>query len=48
MPGERPEDVFYAELGRELERRFGIHHATVQVERGDAGETCRLAPDEVV
>ena len=48
MPEGTPPDAFYANLGSELERRFGIHHATVQVERGDGGEPCRLAADDRV
>jgi cobalt-zinc-cadmium efflux system protein len=34
MPGGWPGDGFLRELGGELEKRFGIHHATVQVETG--------------
>ena len=48
VPGERPGDDFYARLGEDLEKRFGIQHATVQVERGDGSHPCRLAPDDVV
>lgn len=36
---------FLAELDRELHRRFGIDHATVQIEPPDAPETCRQAPE---
>lgn len=32
MPGGWPGDAFLADLSAELEKRFGIHHATVQVE----------------
>ena len=32
MPGGNPGDAFLRELANELEQRFGIHHATVQVE----------------
>lgn len=31
-----------------LERRFGIHHATVQFETEDEARSCRLRPDHVV
>jgi cobalt-zinc-cadmium efflux system protein len=48
VPGNRPGDAFYCELSQELEKRFGIHHSTVQVERGDADNPCRLAPEDVV
>lgn len=34
MPGGWPGDAFLKGLGAELEQRFGIHHATVQVETG--------------
>jgi cobalt-zinc-cadmium efflux system protein len=33
MPGGHPGDPFLRGLAKELEQRFGIHHATVQVER---------------
>jgi len=32
----------------ELEHRFGIGHATLQVEAGDPAHPCALAPAEVV
>ena len=48
MPGNRPGDGFYAELSRELDQRFGIHHSTVQVECGDSATPCRLASEDVV
>jgi len=35
MPGGHPGDAFLHELAHELEHRFGIHHATVQVETGE-------------
>lgn len=48
----RPEgvrdDAFYRELSRELAARFGIDHATVQVERGSDAQACELAPADVV
>ena len=47
MPGGHPGDAFLAELAHELEQRFAIAHATVQIETGD-GTACRLAPDEVI
>ena len=47
----RPEtgndDVFLADVSKQLHERFGIEHATIQVERG-SGEVCKLAPDDVV
>ncbi|MBS0560020.1 MAG: cation transporter [Proteobacteria bacterium] len=36
------------ELSRELRARFGIGHATVQVETHEEAAACRLRPDEVV
>lgn len=41
MPGGWPGDAFLKELAKELEARFGIHHATVQVETGaECGVEC--------
>ncbi len=40
MPGGHPGDVFLRQLAADLEQRFGIHHATIQVERSAA--ECRL------
>lgn len=34
MPGGAPGDAFLKALAEQLEHRFGIHHATVQVETG--------------
>ena len=45
-PGAQPDDRFLAGIAHELEHRFQIHHATIQIEAGD-GE-CRLAPANVV
>lgn len=33
-------DRFLNEVAVDLKQRFGIHHATVQLERGEAGVTC--------
>jgi cobalt-zinc-cadmium efflux system protein len=43
MPGGAPGDAFLRQLASELEQRFGIHHATVQVEQAEAD--CRLSAD---
>ncbi|HEY4922199.1 MAG TPA: cation diffusion facilitator family transporter [Xanthobacteraceae bacterium] len=40
------DDQLLADTAHELDRRFGIRHATVQVEAGDA--ECRLAPAHVI
>lgn len=48
VPAGHPGDRFIAQLGDELRQRFGIGHATIQVETGDARHPCALAPDHVV
>ena len=45
-PASQSDDRFLAGVAHELEHRFRIHHATIQVETGE-GE-CRLAPANVV
>ena len=47
MPQTRSGDAFLETVSEELRVRFGIDHATLQVEGGD-GRDCRLAPEEVV
>jgi cobalt-zinc-cadmium efflux system protein len=42
-----PGDRFLQELARDLESRFKIQHATVQIELGD-GDVCALAPADNV
>lgn len=44
MPGVVPHDAFLDHVNEELREHFGIHHATVQVEQGDAGHPCEAAP----
>ena len=46
MPDGHPIDGFYAEARDMLHRRFGIGHATLQVEVGDMN--CSLPPDAAV
>ncbi len=46
-PGGHPGDAFLHELAHQLEHRFGIGHATLQVETG-AGEDCVLQSESVV
>jgi cobalt-zinc-cadmium efflux system protein len=48
MPAGHPGDRFIAEIAEELHARFGIGHATIQVECGDGLHPCPLAPDNVV
>jgi cobalt-zinc-cadmium efflux system protein len=38
-------DDFLQRVARELERRFGIGHATIQIERGDADHPCGALED---
>jgi cobalt-zinc-cadmium efflux system protein len=45
-PETGPADEFLHRTSHELEERFGIVHATIQLETADV--TCRLAPNEVV
>jgi cobalt-zinc-cadmium efflux system protein len=47
-PGAGLDDHLLHDTCHELERRFGISHATLQVEAGDTERACRLAPDHVV
>ncbi len=46
-PGSSVDDKFLQDVCAELQRNFKIHHATIQIEAGNA-ENCRLAPQEVV
>jgi cobalt-zinc-cadmium efflux system protein len=48
MPAGHPGDRFIAQVSDELLRRYGIGHATIQLEIGDALHPCPLAPDHVV
>ena len=32
----------------ELRMRFSVHHATLQIEKGEDGHPCELAPEGVV
>jgi len=47
LPGGHPGDQFLAVTATELRRRFGIGHATLQIEIS-AEMACHLAPDHVV
>jgi cobalt-zinc-cadmium efflux system protein len=46
MPEGCPGDAFLAGIAKDLHDKFGIEHATVQVERGQ--NECALEPDHVV
>jgi cobalt-zinc-cadmium efflux system protein len=48
IPAGHPGDQALAILAGELQERFGIEHATIQVETGDPDHPCRLGPDHVV
>ena len=48
MPAGHPGDAALALIAEELAHRFGIVHATLQVETGDPTHACALAPDHVV
>ena len=48
MPAGHPGDRFIARIGEELHQRYGVGHATIQVETGDGADPCALAPDHVV
>jgi cobalt-zinc-cadmium efflux system protein len=47
-PGAGLDDHLLHEICHELEHRFGISHATLQIEAGDTEHVCRLAPDHVI
>jgi cobalt-zinc-cadmium efflux system protein len=48
MPDGHPGDAFLERAAHGLAQRFGIGHATLQIEHGDGSARCRLEPDEVV
>lgn len=48
MPGGHPGDAVLSAVTHELEHRFGIHHATIQIELADSAEACALTPEHVV
>jgi cobalt-zinc-cadmium efflux system protein len=47
-PGAEIDDDWLHNVTHELHDRFGIIHATIQLETGQGDKTCRLAPDDVV
>ena len=47
-PGCGLDDGLLADAAHELERRFRIHHVTLQIEAGDPTHGCALAPADVV
>jgi cobalt-zinc-cadmium efflux system protein len=48
MPQGHPGDAVLARIAEELHTRFGIHHATLQIELADTDEACVLTPEHVV
>jgi len=48
MQGGHPGDAALSHITEELEHRFGIHHATIQIEIGDSDAVCALTPEHVV
>jgi cobalt-zinc-cadmium efflux system protein len=48
MPAGHPGDACLADVAGALQKRFGIEHATIQVETGDPAHPCVLVPDTVV
>jgi cobalt-zinc-cadmium efflux system protein len=47
-PDAALDDHFLVHACEQLQRRFKIHHATLQIETGDEAHPCRLAPADVV
>lgn len=47
-PDRTDEDALLSIAGRELHARFGIEHATLQIERDEAAANCGLVPTDVV
>jgi cobalt-zinc-cadmium efflux system protein len=48
MMAGHPGDKFVKDIAHRLEHDFNISHTTIQIELGDSGQTCPLAPDDVV
>jgi cobalt-zinc-cadmium efflux system protein len=48
IPGGHPGDAVLNGIAQQLHRRFGIHHATIQIELADTDEVCVLTPEHVV
>ena len=46
--GDGNTDALLSRICRELHDRFGIAHATLQIEHGDEAHPCRLAPADTV
>jgi cobalt-zinc-cadmium efflux system protein len=48
MPDGHPGDAMLNGIAQQLQHRFGIHHATIQIELADTDEACVLTPEHVV
>jgi cobalt-zinc-cadmium efflux system protein len=48
MPNGHPGDTVLNDMAQQLHRRFGIQHATIQIELADSDEACALTPEHVV
>jgi cobalt-zinc-cadmium efflux system protein len=48
MPHGHPGDAVLNEMAQQLHHRFGIQHATIQIELADSEEACALTPEHVV
>jgi len=48
MPDGHPGDAMLNGIAEQLHHRFGIHHATIQIELADTEEACVLTPEHVV
>jgi cobalt-zinc-cadmium efflux system protein len=48
MPGGHPGDAALSAIAQQLHQRFGIQHATIQIELADTDEACALTPEHVV
>ena len=48
MPAGHPGDATLGAIAEQLHHRFGIHHATIQIELADTDEACVLTPEHVV
>ena len=48
MPDGHPGDATLSGIAQQLHDRFGVHHATIQIELADTDEVCVLTPEHVV
>jgi cobalt-zinc-cadmium efflux system protein len=48
MPDGHPGDAALNAVAQELQARFGIAHATIQIELADSDQVCVLTPEHVV